>query len=270
MKFYVISIFPDFVRGVFDYGVVRRAIDAGLLEFELVDPRDFTEDRHRTTDDAPYGGGPGMVMLAEPLYRAITDIRQRAGCEVPLIYLTPAGEVLTQQLAQDLSANVFDGKGLSEAREDRADAQRSTLPQSASLILLCGRYEGIDQRLLDLFHAREISIGDFVLSGGELAAMVLIDAVARLLPGVLGNQASVETESFTARSAGGRLLDWPHYTRPEEWRGVRVPEVLLSGNHAKIISFREQAALLLTFQRRPDLLTTEQQEQARRLLGQAG
>ncbi|MCC7479641.1 tRNA (guanine(37)-N(1))-methyltransferase [bacterium] len=283
MKFLIITIFPDFVRSVFEFGVLRRAVEAGLISYGVVDPRDFTEDRHRTTDDAPYGGGPGMVMLAEPLYRAISALREEHGAQTPVIYLSPSGMPLSQGLAEEL-AKLSEVRGRkSEEAKDPAlpDCEASTEPDQSSdstlqtsdirlptpaLILLCGRYEGIDQRLLDEIGAREVSIGDYVLSGGELAAMVLVDAVARLLPGVLGNEDSSGTESFAGRGDGAKLLDWPHYTRPEIWRGRRVPEVLLSGNHAKILSFRENAALLLTFRRRPELLSAELRQRAESLL----
>ncbi len=326
MNFHVISIFPDFVRAVFEHGVLRRAVDAGLIGFSLTDPRDFTGDKHRTTDDTPYGGGPGMVMLAEPLFRAIASLRELYGADTPVIYLSPSGELLTQALAEELAEQATRVKGQG-AREDgtrdqglgtreegqgpramsqKQEAERlksledketdtddeypgtgenwatntenlepgrsardscpSALVPCASLILLCGRYEGIDQRLLEEVGAREVSIGDYVISGGELAAMVFIDAVTRLIPGVLGNDDSAGSESFTSRPDGACLLDWPHFTRPEIWHGRRVPEVLLSGNHAKILGFREDAALLLTYQRRPDLLTPELRQRAERLL----
>lgn len=296
MNFHIISIFPDFVRTVFEHGVVRRAVEAGRLSYSITDPRDFTTDRHRTTDDMPYGGGPGMVMLAEPLYLAVQHIREtNAEPDMPVIYLSPAGEPLSQALAEELSGTRAEGQGArpagqgpteevaapteegtaaaeqdSHKPEDSGPSPLTPVPCSLSLILLCGRYEGIDQRLLDELGVREISIGDYVISGGELAAMVLVDAVARLLPGVLGNEESSGAESFSADQQGGRRLDWPHYTRPENWRGRCVPEVLLSGNHAKILGFRQAQALLLTYQRRPELLTEQQRQAAEKLLEQAG
>jgi tRNA (guanine37-N1)-methyltransferase len=235
--FHVLTIFPQFVQAVFEYGVLRQAADAGLIAGNVVDLRDFTGDRHRSTDDAPYGGGPGMVMLCDPIFRAVEALRAQHGA-LPLIYLSPAGERFEHNTAVELA-------------------------QGGDFILLCGRYEGVDQRVLDHLVDREISIGDFVLSGAEPAALCLIDAVARQVPGVLGNSASLPDESFATG-----LLDWPHYTRPEEYGGYRVPEVLISGHHAKIISFRQKAALLLTYKRRPDLLTAEQRQAAERSLGE--
>ncbi len=235
--FHVLTIFPDYVKAVFEYGVLRQAVDAGLITPNIVDLREFTDDRHRSTDDAPYGGGPGMVMLCDPIFRAVEALRGLHGA-LPLIFLSPAGRRFEHNTAVELA-------------------------QGTDFILLCGRYEGVDQRVIDHLVDREISIGDFVLSGAEPAAMCVIDAVARQIPGVLGNHASLPDESF----ANG-LLDWPHYTRPEEYRGLSVPEVLISGHHAKIISFRQQAALLLTYQRRPELLTEGQRAEAERLMRQ--
>jgi len=275
--FHVITIFPDFVRSVFEYGVLRRALESGAVTAKVHDLRDFTTDRHRTTDDAPYGGGPGMVMLAEPVFKAVEQIRSEHG-PLPLVYLSPAGQLLTHRLAQELAlapgaiaraeadtarteVHAPEDGARTSVRAEEESAQTEVCAPNPGLILLCGRYEGIDQRIIDLLVDREISVGDYVLSGGELAAMVLIDAVARLLPGVLGNEESSGSESFS-----GGLLDWPHYTRPELFRGEHVPAVLLSGNHAKIMDWRERCALLLTFRRRPELLSEEQAAQARRLL----
>ena len=232
--FHVLTIFPEFVRAVFEYGVLRQAVDAGLLVHNIVDLREFTDDRHRTTDDAPYGGGPGMVMLCDPIFRAVEALREEHG-RLPLIYLSPVGERFKHETAVEMAGG-------------------------SDFIMLCGRYEGVDQRVIDNLVDREISIGDFVLSGAEPAALCLIDAVARQVPGVLGNSASLPDESFATG-----LLDWPHYTRPEEYRGFRIPEVLKSGHHAKITSFRQQAALLLTYQRRPELLTEDQRAEAERI-----
>jgi len=211
-------------------------VEAGLLVPDVRDLRDYTTDRHKSTDDAPFGGGPGMVMLAEPIFTAVEALRGEHGADLPLILTSPAGEPFTHAIAQELAA-----------RE--------------GLIVLCGRYEGVDQRVVDHLVDRQLSLGDFVLSGGELAAMCVIDAVARQLPGVVGNEESLPQESFAAG-----LLDWPHYTRPEVFRGLRVPEVLLSGNHAKIIGFRQEEALLLTYRNRPDLLDQAQLQLARQLL----
>jgi len=233
----VVSIFPAMFQAIRDYGVVGRAIQRGRLQLGLHDPRDFTRDRHRTVDDRPYGGGPGMVMLAEPLQAAIAQARAAGPAGRPVIYLSPQGERLDQPLLRELAA----GEGM---------------------ILLAGRYEGVDERLIELEVEREISLGDFVLSGGELAAMVLIDALSRLLPGVLGHQDSAAQDSFAAG-----LLDHPHYTRPEVFAGRAVPEVLLSGNHQAIARWRLKQALGRTWERRPDLLEQlELDEEQRELL----
>ncbi len=235
MKFHILTVFPEFVATVFQYGVVRRGVEAGLLEAAVHDLRDYTRDKHRSTDDAPFGGGPGMVMLAEPIFSAVEAIRAEHGA-LPLILTSPAGEPFTHDVACQLAAG-------------------------GDIILLCGRYEGVDQRVVDHLVDRQLSLGDFVLSGGELAAMCVVDAVARQLPGVVGNEESLPQESF----AQG-LLDWPHYTRPEVFRGMRVPEVLLSGNHAKIIGFRQEEALLLTYRLRPGLLDAAQLERAKQII----
>lgn len=219
----VVTLFPEMFHAVTGYGICGRAVSSGRLQLDCWDPRNYTRDRHRTVDDRPYGGGPGMVMKPEPLAAALADARQ-ALPRARVAYLSPQGRVLTQQAVREL-------------------AQRS------ELILLAGRYEGIDERLLELDVDEEWSIGDYVLSGGELAAMVLIDAVTRLLPGALGHDQSAEQDSF---SAG--LLDCPHYTRPEIYRGRQVPEVLMSGHHADIARWRLQQALGRTWQRRPELL----------------
>lgn len=223
MKISVISLFPEMFALVSDYGVTGRAVANGLLEIDTVNPRDFTQDRHRTVDDRPYGGGPGMVMLFEPVMAAITAARVKLpGARV--IYLTPQGKPLGQD---DVTA----------------------LSGEEEMILLAGRYEGIDERIVDTAVDMEYSIGDYVLSGGELPAMVLIDAVARTVPGVLGHEESASQDSFY-----GGLLDSPHYTRPVEIGGAGVPEVLLSGDHAAIARWRLKQALGRTWQRRPDLL----------------
>ncbi len=223
MKIDVVTLFPQMVSGLVDYGVTGRALDAGLFELGLWNPRDYTQDRHRSVDDRPYGGGPGMVMLIEPLRQAIVAARQvNQGAKV--VYLSPQGKQFDQQVARELS-------------------------QQTGVILVAGRYEGIDERLIELEVDEELSIGDYVLSGGETAAMVVIDAVTRLLPGALGHQDSAEQDSF---SAG--LLDCPHYTRPEEYQGKQVPPVLLSGDHAAIERWRLQQSLGRTWLRRPELL----------------
>ena len=224
MQLRVVTLFPEMVSVVARYGVVGRAVDRGILSFGCENPRDFTADVHRTVDDRPYGGGPGMVMKYEPLAAAISAARNAVPAGSPVICLTPQGEVFDQQAARRLAA----------------------LPGA---ILLAGRYEGIDERLIAAQVDEELSLGDFVLSGGEVAAMAVIDAVARLLPGVLGDEASADQDSFM-----DGLLDYPHYTRPEEIAGLEVPEVLLSGDHAKIARWRQKQALGRTFVRRPDLL----------------
>lgn len=222
----LVSIFPEMFSALTDYGISGRAVKDGLLEVRCWNPRDFTSDRHRTVDDRPYGGGPGMVMLAEPLSQALSEARAWAEEAGPArsIYLSPQGRQLDQAGVEHLS-------------------------HSGNLVLLAGRYEGVDERLVDALIDEEWSIGDYVLSGGELAAMVLMDAVTRLIPGALGHDQSAVEDSF----AQG-LLDCPHYTRPEDFRGEKVPEVLLSGNHEKIRRWRLKQALGRTQQRRPDLL----------------
>jgi tRNA (guanine37-N1)-methyltransferase len=220
----VITLFPDLVRAVLGYGVVGRAAGRGLIELATFDPRDDADDIHRTVDDRPYGGGPGMVMKVKPLRSAIRAARARAPQGSPVIYLGPQGRRLEQARAAELAA----------------------LP---GLVLVAGRYEGVDERVLAAEVDDELSIGDYVLSGGELAAMVVIDVIARLLPGALGDERSAQQDSF----AQG-LLDFPHYTRPEEIDGLRVPEVLLGGHHAQIERWRLKQALGRTWRRRPELL----------------
>lgn len=233
----VVTLFPELVQALTEYGIPRRAAERGLLQLETWNPRDFTRDRHRTVDDRPYGGGPGMVMLVEPLRDAIRAARQAAGEPAPVIYLSPQGRRLDQAGVRELA-------------------------QRPRLILVAGRYEGIDERLIEAEIDEEWSIGDYVLSGGELAAMVLVDAVTRLLPGALGDADSAGQDSFTEQ-----LLDYPHYTRPEEVDGRRVPEVLLGGNHAEIERWRRQQALGRTWERRPDLLEgLDLDEERQRLL----
>lgn len=220
----VITLFPDMFRAVTDFGVTGRAVKNGLLELHTWNPRDFTHDRHSTVDDRPYGGGPGMLMMVQPLRDAIHAAKAAAGEEVKVIYLSPQGRKLDQQ-------------GVTE------------LAKSSRLILVCGRYEGIDERIIQTEVDEEWSVGDYVLSGGELPAMTLIDAVSRLVPGVLGKQASAEQDSFS-----DGLLDCPHYTRPESLDGLDVPAVLLSGNHEQIRLWRLQQSLGRTLLRRPELL----------------
>jgi tRNA (guanine37-N1)-methyltransferase len=221
MKFDIVTIFPGMFDSVLGETIIKRAREKGLVEFRMHDIRDHAHDKHRCVDDTPYGGGAGMVMMAGPLAEAVESIpREGKGLRV---LLTPQGERLTQAVAKDLST--YD-----------------------QLILISGRYEGIDERARPLICDREISIGDFVLSGGEIAAMAVIDAVTRLVPGVLGNEESTSEESFESG-----LLEYPHYTRPEEFRGSKVPEILRSGNHAQIRRWRRTQALQRTREQRPDL-----------------
>ena len=224
MRIDVITLFPEMFGVLAKYGITGRAIEHGLLELVTWNPRDQTSDRHRTVDDRPYGGGPGMVMKVQPLRDTLLQIRQMVREAGRTIYLTPQGHLLTQSGVRELAAR-------------------------SHLILLAGRYEGIDERLIELQVDEEWSIGDYVLSGGELAAMVVIDAITRLLPGALGDPESARQDSFM-----DGLLDCPHYTRPEEIDGLRVPPVLLSGNHAAIARWRLREALGRTWLRRPDLL----------------
>jgi tRNA (guanine37-N1)-methyltransferase len=224
MRFDVVTLFPELVAALVQHGIPRRATELGLLELVTWNPRDYTTDRHRTVDDRPYGGGPGMVMKVEPLRDAIRAARQADDRDAQVAYLSPQGRRIDQALIGEL------------ATRDR-------------LILVAGRYEGVDERVLELEVDVEWSLGDYVLSGGELAAMALIDAVTRLLPGALGDEDSAEQDSFMAG-----LLDCPHYTRPEEIDGLRVPAVLLGGNHAEIARWRRGQQLVRTWARRPELL----------------
>jgi tRNA (guanine37-N1)-methyltransferase len=258
--FSIVTIFPDFFRGPLDYGIVRRAREAGLIEISTHDLRDFTTDKHRTVDDRPFGGGEGMVLKPEPMFKCVESLgvaprAQRVArvAKESVILLSPQGHMFTQAVAQDLA-------GLER------------------IVLICGRYEGVDERVAEGLADREISIGDYVLSGGELGAAVIVDTVARLIPGALGNQASAQQESFTAASktesegpdstcASGGLLDYPHYTRPAEFRGMAAPEVLIGGNHEQIRKWRRSKALEKTLRNRPDLLDRGKlSEEDRRIL----
>jgi tRNA (guanine37-N1)-methyltransferase len=249
MRFDIITIFPEFFAGIFEHGIVKRALANGLIDVTRHDLRDFTHDRHRTVDDRPFGGGEGMVLKPEPLMEAIESLgvaakRDRDPARESVILLSAQGAKFTQSLARDLSA-------------------------LERVVLICGRYEGVDERVNELACDRELSIGDYVLSGGELGAAVIVDATMRLLPAVLGNAASTAYESFgqsdehfsqyidgaprSTHGAGG-LLDYPHYTRPTEFRGLAVPDVLASGNHDQIRRWRRERALEKTLKNRPDLL----------------
>jgi len=236
MRFDVFSLFPSVIQPYLEISILQRAIQNGLLEVHLHDIRSFTTDKHHITDDAPFGGGGGMVMKPEPIFTAVESVLgSPPSC--PVILLTPQGRTYTQQVAAELACYPH-------------------------LALLCGRYEGIDERVREHLVTDEISIGDYVLTGGELPALILIDSITRLIPGVLGDPDGAQDDSF----ASG-LLEYPHYTRPAEFRGWRVPEVLLSGNHAEIARWRRQQALLRTWKRRPDLLEkTELSDSDRRFL----
>ena len=235
MQIAVVSLFPEMFAAVSDHGVTGRAVKRGLVTFSHSNPRDYTTDKHRTVDDRPYGGGPGMLMKIDPLQQAIAAAREAVGEGAKVIYLSPQGRRFDHSKAVALS-------------------------KEEALILVAGRYEGVDERLIEAEVDEELSIGDYVLSGGELAAMVVIDAVTRQLPGVLGHELSAQEDSY----ADG-LLDCPHYTRPEEYQGEQVPDVLLSGNHEQIRRWRLKQALGRTQQRRSDLLqgramTAEEEE----------
>ncbi len=224
MRFDVVTLFPEMFDAVSQYGITGRAMDKGLVELALWNPRDYTHDRHRTVDDRPYGGGPGMLMKIEPLREAIREARRAGPGKGHVIYLSPQGRPLDQQGVRELA-------------------------QYEQLVLIAGRYEGVDERLIETEVDEEWSIGDYVLSGGELGAMVVIDTVTRLIPGALGREDSAEQDSFS-----DGLLDCPHYTRPEQFEELNVPKVLLSGDHAAIARWRMKQALGRTWLRRPELL----------------
>jgi tRNA (guanine37-N1)-methyltransferase len=224
MKFDIVTIFPRMVEAGLAEGVISRGVERGLLDIKVHDLREYTIDRHRSVDDVPYGGGPGMVMKPEPLARAVEDIRARRGNPDTVVLLSPQGRRFTQAEAARMS-------GLRH------------------VALLCGRYEGIDERVRTLVATEELSIGDYVLSGGELPALVIVDVISRLVPGVVGDARSVEEDSF---SRG--LLDYPHYTRPSEFSGKKVPDVLMSGHHEQVRRWRKRTAIQRTLERRPELL----------------
>lgn len=224
MRFDVVTLFPEMVTAAASYGVTGRAIERKIASLSVWNPRDYTHDKHRTVDDRPYGGGPGMVMKYQPLHDAVNNAKQAGNITAKVVYLSPQGKPITQSLLSEAS-------GVSQ------------------LILVAGRYEGIDERFVELDCDDEWSVGDYVISGGELAALIVIDAVTRLLPGVLGDEDSARQDSHT-----DGLLDYPHFTRPEQLEGCSVPDVLLSGNHANIDRWRMKQALGRTWQRRPDLL----------------
>ena len=234
LRFDVITIFPNFFREAFDYGITRRALAAGLVETKAHDLRQWATNKHRTVDDRPFGGGDGMVLKADTILAAVSDItgfRRKADYpkETRVVLLSPQGEVFTQSLAADLATN------------------------ASQILLICGRYEGVDERVAEMLATDEISIGDYVLSGGEPAAVVVVDAIVRLLPGALGSETSAIYESFS-----DGLLDYPQYTRPPDLEGLRVPDVLLKGNHAEIARWRHEEAMKKTKRNRPDLLKDPQ------------
>lgn len=222
----ILSLFPEMFQGPFDASIIKRAREKGLVEINLVNIRDYSKNKHRTVDDTPYGGGMGMVMEPGPIFAAVEDVRARRGSKGRVILMCPTGRKFNQQIAVELA-----GEG--------------------HLILVCGHYEGVDERVREHLADDEISIGDYVLTGGELPAMVVVDAVVRLVPGVLGEALSVEEDSFR-----DGLLEYPQYTRPRDFRGYKVPEVLLSGHHEQIRQWRRRQSLLRTLARRPELLTT--------------
>ena len=253
MRFDLITIFPEFFTGPLDHGIVRRARESGLVEIHVQDLREFTKDRHRTVDDRPFGGGEGMVLKPEPLFEAVESLagksagsateRSAPDPKTAIVLMSAAGKLFNQEMARRYA-------------------------QLERIIFICGRYEGVDERVAEYLATEEVSVGDFVLSGGELPALLVIDAVTRLLPGALGNEASSQNESFSERlptdasmrtrhKSNHVLLDFPHYTRPAEYRGWAVPEVLIGGNHAEVEKWRRAAAIEKTRRNRPDLLGRE-------------
>ena len=247
MKIEILTIFPDFFRGPLDYGIIRRAREAGLVEVNIHDLRAFAHDRHRTVDDRPFGGGEGMVLKPEPIFESIEAMN-----------VTPRPERIARTAGESIILLSAQGRRFNQA-------EAAELAQLERLILICGRYEGVDERVSDFLADRELSIGDYVLSGGELGAAVIVDTVTRLVPGAVGNEASTRQESFTAHPelsgdgpsstcVSGGLLDYPHYTRPADFRGLKVPEVLVSGNHDDIRRWRRRSALEKTLRHRPDLV----------------
>ena len=232
MRFDVLTLFPEIFSGYMTQSLLKLAIDRSLVQIELHNIRDWSEDKHKCVDDRPFGGGPGMVIKPEPTVAAVEDVQAREADPGHLVLLTPQGRPLDQPLVEELASH-------------------------KRLLLLCGRYEGFDQRVTDILEPQEVSVGDFVLNGGEVAAMVLIDTTIRLVPGVLGDEDSSRFDSF---SHGPRLLEHAQYTRPREFRGWAVPEVLLSGDHPEIARWREQNSIERTRQKRPDLLGDDKQE----------
>lgn len=224
MRFHVMTLFPDMVMDGLNTSIIGRAQNANIIDVEAIDIRDYTKDKHRHVDDYPYGGGAGMVMQAAPICDCYNALCDKLGKKPRVIYMTPQGRIFNQDIAKELA-------------------------QEEDLVLLCGHYEGVDERALEILNVESLSIGDYVLTGGELPAMVVIDAVSRMVPGVLTNDESADFESFE-----DNLLEYPQYTRPEVYEGLRVPEVLMSGHHANIMKWRRQKSLERTYERRPDLL----------------
>jgi len=237
MRFDIITLLPQIFESAFNVGVLKKGIEKGLIEIRIHNLRDYATDKHRQVDDRPFGGGEGMVLKPEPLFRAVEEIRE--DMSTPVILLSPQGKIFNHKLAEALS-------------------------NFSQIILICGRYEGVDERVREYLVTDEISIGDYVLSGGEYAALVIIDAVSRFIPGVVGKQESVRKDSF---SLG--LLDYPQYTRPREFRGLKVPDVLLSGDHKKIALWRKKKSLEVTLRKRPDLLKEKElNEEEKKLLNE--
>ena len=224
MNFHVLTLFPEMIEQGMHTSIIGRAIAGGYLSIDAINIRDYAFNKHQKVDDYPYGGGAGMLMQAEPVYLAYESVQKKLGYRPRVVYLTPQGEVFHQTMAKELA-------------------------KEKDLVFLCGHYEGIDERVLDEIVTDYVSIGDYVLTGGELPAMVMMDSISRMVPGVLSNQESGETESFA-----GNLLEYPQYSRPEEWHGQKVPPVLLSGHHANIEAWRREQSVLRTAKRRPDLL----------------
>ena len=279
MKIELLTIFPEFFRGPLDFGILRRARETGLVEISVHDLREFTRDKHRTVDDRPFGGGEGMVLKPEPIFECI----EKLGV-APLadrISRRVIGEAAGESSAESGAARARESVILLSAQGRRLDqALAQELSELDRIVLICGRYEGVDERVSDYLADREVSIGDYVLSGGELGAAVIVDTVVRLIPGAVGNDASTKQESFTTHAdlpgdgpsstcGSGGLLDYPHYTRPADFRGMAVPEVLVNGNHDEIRRWRRRRALEKTLRNRPDLLDPATlNEEDRHLLAQ--
>lgn len=228
MNFYIMTLFPEMINDGLNHSIISRAVQKDLINIDTIDIRDFTTSKHKKVDDYPFGGGCGLVMQAEPIYNAYMSFKEKISENTKVVYMSPKGKVFNQEMAQELS-------------------------KEEDLVILCGHYEGVDQRIIDEIVTDEISIGDYILTGGELSAMVIIDSISRLIPEVLGKQESFEDESFS-----DGLLEYPQYTRPRVFLGREVPEVLLSGNHEKIKAWRQQKSYEITLERRPDLLENKE------------